>query len=249
MSALVLMPTINTTPYSEIVLQDSPFAYWRLDEPAAIVGTVLADSSGNDRDGTYSGTPGTVTVNQPPLIGGVDPGTSAEWDGASVAYGDVAKLSSGEYDTAAWTLELWANLTNVNVNHTIMSTGNSALAGGRGIFMGTTSAAEMVIVGWTGAAFTTFKTGAGVLSPGTTYHLVYQWSDNNYARFYKDGSLVAEVPHSNTLEGGQNFHVTIGMGHTGGYSDPCYGRLDEIAFYDFILDSDRIATHHLFGAQ
>jgi len=39
------------------------------------------------------------------------------------------------------------------------------------------------------------------------------------------------------------------MAHTGGYSAPWYGRLDEIAFYDYILDSDRIAIHHLFGAQ
>lgn len=49
--------------YAELVLEDSPIAYWRLEEPS---GTSFADSSGNSRTATSTGTvtPGSISEQQ-----------------------------------------------------------------------------------------------------------------------------------------------------------------------------------------
>jgi formylglycine-generating enzyme required for sulfatase activity len=43
--------------YSEVVLADSPYAYYRLNEDPIVIGTIGADSSGNGRNLTYANSP------------------------------------------------------------------------------------------------------------------------------------------------------------------------------------------------
>lgn len=77
----LLKPT--RSPYSQTILNDSPYLYWRLGET---VGSVAADASGNGRDGTYTDGVGRsegLLVNDPD--GGVVIGPNAYVDGGLVA--------------------------------------------------------------------------------------------------------------------------------------------------------------------
>lgn len=81
--------------YDAVVLADSPAAYWKLNETA---GTTIVDSSGNSRNGTYSGG---VTFNQ--QIGNLD--GAVRLDGVS-GHGTVPYGSWMDF-TTGWTVECW----------------------------------------------------------------------------------------------------------------------------------------------
>ncbi len=60
--------------YADVVLADSPLAYYRLGESS---GTTMTDSSGNGRHGTYVGSP---TLGAAGLVPG---DTCADFDGVN----------------------------------------------------------------------------------------------------------------------------------------------------------------------
>ena len=68
--------TSQTAAYRDSVLADSPAAYWRLGEPS---GTTAADASGNNRTGSYVGSP-TLGVGGA-LVG--DSNTAVSFNGSS----------------------------------------------------------------------------------------------------------------------------------------------------------------------
>jgi hypothetical protein len=88
-------------PYDKVVLASGPYAYWRLDETA---GTVAKDSSGHNRDGTYTGS---VTLGGGALLPAVKGAYLVL--AASNAYVDVSganQFCAG----AAWSIECWINV-------------------------------------------------------------------------------------------------------------------------------------------
>lgn len=83
--------------YSDEVLADAPWGYWRMAEAS---GTVLADSSGNSRDLTVTGSP---TLAQP---GPAVESAAILWP-AATAYAGTAVATGG----VAATVEAWVYLT------------------------------------------------------------------------------------------------------------------------------------------
>ena len=91
----------GTLTYSQQVLADSPRAYWRLGEAS---GTSAADSSGNNRTGTYLNTP---TLSQTGALAG-DANTAVAFNGTD-EYVNVPYNAA--LNPAAFTVEAWANVT------------------------------------------------------------------------------------------------------------------------------------------
>ena len=92
--------------YSSAVLADSPWLYWRLGETT---GTTAADTSGNSRTGTYTGTATTsYALNQSSLITGTNP--SCAFAIASGVHGHVVGPGTLDLSTSDYTVEFWVNL-------------------------------------------------------------------------------------------------------------------------------------------
>jgi len=96
-SSLQISIVAATDAISNAILADAPFAYYRLSEPA---GTAAYDSSGNARDGTYTG--GVTRRTGGPLAGA---GSAAGFDGVT---GYVALPGTfGGSDWSEATVEAW----------------------------------------------------------------------------------------------------------------------------------------------
>jgi hypothetical protein len=92
--------------YANTVLRDTPVGYWKLDETS---GTVAADSSGNSRNGTYSGT---YTQGQPGLTG--NSGTSTYFNGGATSYVSIPSNADFRFTTNNQiTVEFWYKGTQV----------------------------------------------------------------------------------------------------------------------------------------
>jgi Concanavalin A-like lectin/glucanases superfamily len=105
-------PTATPTPtgsYDQVVLQLSPYAYYRLDETS---GTTAHDSSGNGNDGTYEGTSGThYLLGQSSIVPGL--ANTAKFYAANPGAPKVALPSIGvAYNGSAWvsdfSVSFWA---------------------------------------------------------------------------------------------------------------------------------------------
>lgn len=97
-------PGLNGDPFSTGTRALSPWAYWRLSEAS---GSVMYDSSGNDRNGTYAGT---LTQGQAGLQTG---STDTAVVFGATGYGALSGGSAGMAGQSAWTLEgLFTSLNN-----------------------------------------------------------------------------------------------------------------------------------------
>ncbi len=247
---------LNLSNYPAEVLADGPYAYWRLDEPAVILsGDTAADSSGNARNGTYQtvGLP-VPTGGHPALITNtVNPGTSCEWTAAG-EYVQILQTAS-EYNPANFTVEAWGTVDDLSGGRTVFHNGNAGIGGSRGVFCYVETDGSMTLGGWDTSAgppaFSSVNSGPGtIIADGRTYHLVFQWSQGNYVRFYRDGALVLQVATTTeTWEGGGTQPAVIGAIASGGSNATRWdGYLDEVAFYDYILSAPRIAAHYAAGS-
>ncbi|MBV8370322.1 MAG: hypothetical protein JO036_15555 [Candidatus Eremiobacteraeota bacterium] len=102
-------PTPTPAPYDAKVLSYSPYAYYRLTETS---GTVAADASGNGRDGTYQGTPGThYQLGATSIVPGFSSALkvfSANPGQPKVSIPSVPLASNGSTWQSDFTVSLWA---------------------------------------------------------------------------------------------------------------------------------------------
>jgi hypothetical protein len=231
--------TVNAavTSYDQVVLADSPAAYWRLGESS---GTAAADSSGNGNGGSYAGG---VTLGAPALI--TDPNTSASFDGADdrMYFSDSTSLSP----TAAISLEAWIRPdvvpTTPGSGWNLVSKWNTALlylSGGASpkfvftLFDSATSSYSAAVVSTT------------TVATATTYHVVGTYNGANL-RIYVNGVLESTVARSG-LVNDSSFGGALAGGGWGTLPSPAFrGRLDEIAIYGSALSAVRVQAHYASG--
>ncbi len=95
----------NTTAYVGKILATSPIAYWPM---AEVSGSVALDSSGNGRNGAYTG----VTLG---ATGIGDGRTAASFDG-STSYNNIFSASlQGAFDATKGTIALWCKVSAAGV--------------------------------------------------------------------------------------------------------------------------------------
>src|SRR4051812_8284116 len=106
--------------YSSEVLADSPLAYWRLGDAS---GTTMVDSSGNARDGAYTGSPTLGTTSL--LLSDAD--TAVTLNG-STQYASVA--DAAWMDASSFTVEALIKPSAVSGNKAVI--GRDGNSGSRG---------------------------------------------------------------------------------------------------------------------
>jgi len=224
---------VPTEPYSQIVKNDGPVAYWRLGETS---GTTAVDEMGV-HPGTYMNG---VILGVPGAIAN-DSDTAAQFSAA--AHTKVEVPYSPDLNTDQFTIECWAMVT-----------------GGQGTYRSpVTSRADFPQRGYIiyAAMNDTWQlwlgTGNGwghVVGPAVElnkwYHLVGTY-DGSVARFYVNGRLVGQGEMSFSPNDEAVFRIGAGATENPDGNYFFEGVVDEVACYNKVLTPVQILTHYAAG--
>lgn len=211
------------TGYPAAVLADSPLFYARLGEAS---GTTLLDSSGNARNGTYTG----VTLGAAGAISDGD--TAATLAGASSSVGSVAYGSWMDLATTG-TIECWVKYTGTPASQ--ISFGRTGAASSP-YWIGVTGATALN--GTHAASGSSNVIGTKTINNGAWHHLVTTWTSSVltlYVDGVSDGTISSPRLPIVTTE-------TLQLGGRG--ANYFAGSVDEIALYATNLSSTRVAAHY-----
>jgi hypothetical protein len=220
------------TPYKDVVLTDSPAAYWRLGEAqGSLTATDIASSPDS---GTYTNVP-TLGLSGP-LSGDPDRAVRLDGAGAFVDVPDAAKLKPA----SAFSLEAWVKTTAsagviVDKPNTAGSTVSYSLSVAAG--------KAKVSVNLSGGAYSVTSTAS--VNDGQWHHLVGTFASSTLS-LYLDGSAAAtSVSTSGSLQySTQKLQIGRFDGSAGGY---LAGVVDEVAVYAAALSSTRVSAHYAAG--
>lgn len=232
-----MMATRPANGYSAEVLADSPIGYWRLDETS---GTLLADSSGNGRHGTYIGNPS--LGNPGAVAGGTAPLLVNNGGNGTGQYGVVPHHASLD-PSGAFTLECWVNpVSYQSQSGLIYKFSNGTRAWDWKMVGGGVNSIIIQINDTTAGPTASCSTEAPL---GVWTHLVVVFTPNTNVRFYVNGIFTNQVsyPHS-MFAGTSEVRLGFGWSPTAPSAYGLNGFIDECAIYPSALSADRIAAHY-----
>ena len=221
--------------YYDEVMDDSPVAYWRLNESS---GTAVYDSAGS-HNGTRSGT---VTLGQSGALVG-DPDTAMDFGGGHVVVPYAADL-----DGNTFSIECWAKPSSVgggSWRSPVMYRWVDGSTSGPDCY-GYNFYADATHENWefwigrgpAAGSFAVVNGPAAQLDKWT--HLVGTY-DGTTMRFYTDGRYRSSSVQAHGVLTTTSVPFEIGGG-------PRFaGDLDEMAVYDTALSAERVAAHYLAG--
>lgn len=226
--------------YTAAVNTDLPYAFHRLDEAS---GVDAADSSGNNRIGTYTSI---ATFRQT----GALPNNPGYAIGLSASTGRMVGGGTGLSDPTTFSVELWFK-TSTGVGGKLIGFENSrnqtSTSFDREAFMRTDG--HLVYLGGTSGSKVLVSPAA--LNNGAWHHLVITATpsgSNEVTAMYVDGALVAS---GNTAKAGSTYtgwwragygRVPTGTGYplTGNFT----GTVDDVAIYTTQLGAARVSAHY-----
>lgn len=225
--------------YSDVVLADSPIAYYRLD------GTVgrTVDSSGNTRTLTANGTNFT---NRASLLLSDTTNGSCEFDNATATGNLTSADAAFKYTaTSPFSVELWVslNVLDATFRRLIGWTDDGAPTP---TYYGIQYATSVGFYGLrvnAGVTKDTYGIPSG-FGTGSTYHVVLTYDGSNLKIFANTTQLGTTTADTSSLGAfGGNF--CIGAGQFG--SSSAKATIDEVAVYSSALDTTKITTHYDAG--
>lgn len=217
--------------YSAEVLADTPLIYLRLGESS---GTTASDSSGNGRDGTYTGSP---TLGVAGALAG-DADTAINCPGS----GYVAVTGAAWMAVTDYSVELWIKYTSTT---TAMFVSWNNLSSTKKIIELADVSGKIQIT-----AYNTSGAGTAIVSPltyndGNWHHVVATKSGTTFT-LYVDGSQVATGTCA-SANSGQLAALNINRRPDGSlFANSSY---DEFAIYSGTLSSTRITAHYNAGTS
>lgn len=236
--------------YNTTVLQDSPYAYYRLNETS---GTTAADSSGNGRNGTYAGSNTKASVALLPSSGlkyvSLAGTTTTSYVNISASY------NFGSSST--WSVEFWTNSTafegNANTGSNAVSylsnqTGSSS-ANGLNVFTNTSQ------FGYWPASYQDAYWNCG-FSLNTTYYVVFTFN-NGVMKCYMNGQPLtftghyagggAQSPTDSNIPNMTLLANSLWIGRQSVLGGALKGSIGEVALYTTELSAARVAEHYRAG--
>ncbi len=224
-------------PYSSVVTQDTPLAYWRLGE-LDTTKTDAVDSVGT-RTGSYVG--GAVLGYAGAL--GHDPNTAVLLDGASHA---VTVADGPQFDSNTFTVEAWINSSQTSGTYQIWHSGKNG-SGSPGVNL-------LVVDGKiqanasSGSPSVTLNSSASTYADGSWHHIAFvRTSTTNFA-LYVDGTSVA-TGSNNQMGDVDQANTSAYIGVSPSNNQWFKGAIDEVAVYTTALNSTRISTHRNTGVD
>ena len=216
--------------YSQVVLADSPLAYWRLGEGSG----TLADDLVGSQNGTYVNTP---TLGVAGASG--DGNTAVRLAPPDDEYVNVSSLHAAPSNLS---IELWVN-SNGNPNSGVGLAGWWDADDNRAqIYWPSTTELRIGIQNGPGTTSPLIVTGLTALANANWHHVVAT-QDGTSTRLYVDGVLVGG-PLARTWTGStftDNFRVGQYAGTSGSAAN---ASVDEVAVYNRALTAAEVAEHY-----
>lgn len=155
----------TVSAYEDVVLADSPLAYYILGESSGTPqGTTMLDSSGNGRDGTYGGG---ITLGQPGIPGST--ATAAVMTAVSDGGGEVADAAWMDVTTAVC-VEVWFKSTAQSADDCLVSRDRSSGDRAWSLRLDTGERAELLV--FNAATANSSPSATTVLNDGDWHHVV-----------------------------------------------------------------------------
>jgi hypothetical protein len=221
------------TPYRDVVLADSPAAYWRLGEAQA--SSSAADEAASPDAGTYANAP---TLGQwGPLSGDSSRAVRFDGAGAFVDVPDAAKLKPG----SASSLEAWVKTSAANgviVDKPLVAGSTVSYS------LSVASGKAKVAVNLSGGAYSVTSTAS--VNDGNWHHLVGTFTGSTLALYVDGASAASSVSTSGSLQYSTS-KLQIGRfdATAGTY---LAGVVDEVALYPAALTATQIGAHYAAGS-
>jgi hypothetical protein len=222
--------------YFQVVAQDGPQAYWRLDEPTG--STTAHDATGNGHDGTYAGG---VTLGSPGAIAN-DADTAATFDGAS-GYVDV-KSAFQFAGMTAFTLEGWLK-PNLDTNFHAWIGRNDGQPPSEGYLGYVDPSGPFYMIERVDAATKVFANGNVAPANATWAYVVITYEAGNGSNVWVNGQIGTASTSDVSLTGATSDFV-IGA-ENGGLTSYWSGEIDEVAVYGYVLTQAQIQNHYKVG--
>ena len=248
--ALVVVPTLTTGSYAQVVDADGPEAWWRLDESAVTNGTIMQDGTGR-HSGVYTNLGG-LTLGSAGAISGPLAGTAAKFNGDG-SYGYVPYF--GNLSNQKFSLELWAKLPSA-LSGLVAASSEDSSGDGYGIGSGT------YWVGYAGGKTFGQAPGGGsspnnvsydpTIYPGVWTHIVIEYNPSGNATYpyqvYINGKTDGYIWGGAALNNSQPFIIGgLGNGPSSILTRAFNGSVDEVAFYTKLLSATQIQAHYAAG--
>lgn len=219
--------------YKNVILADTPVAYYRMDERAF---PEVLDWSGNGNNGTINGG---VTLGQPGAI--ADGDTAMKFDGST----GYIQLPTSMTISGQFTVEVWANLSSAGA-------GPFGMLGSRGptdysfdLKLGNSSTINIVHsdIGTGSAWLSTAADASTTIFTGVWYHVVYVATSSGYTIYLTGVSIGSGSLIDTPLLCDSNHQLRIG---SDGSAAPEFfnGFLDEVAIYAYALSADQVQRHY-----
>jgi RHS repeat-associated protein len=220
------------TPYKDVVLGDSPAAYWRLGE--AVGASSAADSASSPDAGTYTNIP---TLGQwGPLSGDPDRAVRLDGWGAFVDVPDAAKLKpASAFSLEAWVKTTAANGVVVDKPYAAGSTVSYSLSVAAG--------KAKLAVNLSGGAYSISSTAS--INDGQWHQLVGTFASSTLKLYLDGASAATDVSTSGSLQY-SSLHLQIGRFDASG-GNYLSGWADEIALYPAALSAAQVSAHYAAG--
>jgi hypothetical protein len=230
--------------YPNVVLSDAPYAYYRLNETS---GTVAKDSSGNARNGTYTGA---LTLGNATLLTH-DTAKYPQFPGSATAYVDVT-AAKNFCAGSQWTFEAWVNVTSYSTKGgytgsasgpamltDVGDTGSTSPATGLELSLLALGNTQQGYYYWPADNVSSAATGTPMPVVGTAVHIVFTYNAGTVS-MYKNGALIQSFTGA-TAATIRSF-LRIGAGAWVG--GPMNGMIGEVALYTKALSAARIQVHY-----
>ena len=223
-------PAEGGTAYDTEVLADSPIAYWKLDDPGALVD----DFTGHGHIGTIGGS-GVTRGTSSMMPTDIDESTTFAYLSGSGS-GHFTVPDSAAFDTSAFTVEFWTDRG---------TSGGMVLLEHPGRLRIELASGDAGVKVWSGGAWSTvaFTGTSGFTGRGAFAHFAITYDGTN-VRYYHNGTLYATVAASPSLTSGT---ADLIVGPYTGIGTVEDDRLQKIALYGTALSGARIAAHYAAG--
>lgn len=228
--------TVAASSYSELLLSHGPLGYWRLGETS---GTTAADSSGNGRSGTYTGT---YTLNRPSLIPS-DTSNGALGCGAGTGYVNVPAAAA--IPLAGKTLVFAVKLSSLATISYPCHVGNYLNSSERGVSVIIWTGGQLELEFFDGD-FRYVQFSGFTVTVGVTYRIAVRFNSNQSATLFVNGALVATGTTPYNLDVTPGKEIRIGAARNIETPLPSQGVLkgdiDEFAILPSLLSEAQISA-------
>jgi len=244
---VIVVPTLQTGTYAQVVDADAPTAWWRLDETGVTNGTILADAMGRE-SGVYTNNGGLTAGIHGAITGGLA-GTAAFFDGDG-SYGYVPYFSA--LSNPQFSLEVWVRQSTATAG--TVASSSDGQGNDYGIQAGTywegESGDEAFGEGPGGGAAPNNVNYDPTIYPNQWAHIVIEFGGTGNATYpyqiYVNGKTDGYIwGTSGSLNSSQPFIIGgRGSGSSSILSRVFAGSVDEVAFYNKTLTAAQIQNHY-----